>query len=103
SGSAAAGDRAGGSLSGVPDASLCAVYRCPRCSLAPGDLSQGADAGLSEGGEMSFDILVTGGVLPDGIRADIAIQGDRIVEVAPSIEADAGRRIDATGCLVSPP
>lgn len=52
---------------------------------------------------MSFDILVTGGVLPDGSRADIAIQGDRIVEVAPSIEADAGRRIDATGCLVSPP
>ncbi len=52
---------------------------------------------------MSLDILVTGGTLPDGARADIAIRDGRIAEVAPSIEAEAGRVVDATGCLVSPP
>src|SRR5690606_1286358 len=43
------------------------------------------------------------GLLPDGTSADIAISGDRIAAVEPRIEADAGRVIDATGCLVSPP
>ena len=52
---------------------------------------------------MSLDVLVTGGVLPDGRRADIAIRGDRIVEVAPGIAAEAGRVVEAAGCLVSPP
>jgi cytosine deaminase len=52
---------------------------------------------------MSLDVLVTGGVLPDGRRADVAIRGDRIVEVAPGIAAEAGRVVDAAGCLVSPP
>src|SRR5690606_21527079 len=43
------------------------------------------------------------GLLPDGTSADIAISGDRIAAVEPRIEADAGRVIDASGCLVSPP
>lgn len=50
-----------------------------------------------------FDILVRGGTLPNGQQADIAISGDRIVEVAPSITAEAAEVIDATGDLVSPP
>lgn len=49
------------------------------------------------------DILVKGGTLPDGTQADIAITGDRIVDVAPGIAAEAGEVIDATGDLVSPP
>lgn len=52
---------------------------------------------------MMLDLLVRGGTLPDGRVADIAIQGDRIVEIAPRIEAEAGRVIEAAGDLVSPP
>jgi len=52
---------------------------------------------------MTFDLIVKGGTLPDGRRADIAIRGDRIAAVEPRIEAKAARVIDATGDLVSPP
>jgi cytosine deaminase len=52
---------------------------------------------------MSIDILVKGGALPNGTRADIAITGDRITAVEPSIDAEAGEVIDATGKLVSTP
>ncbi len=52
---------------------------------------------------MSFDLIVKGGTLPDGRTADIAIAGDRIAAVEPDIGAEAGRVIDASGCLVSPP
>jgi cytosine deaminase len=52
---------------------------------------------------MSFDLIVKGGTLPDGTVADIAISGDRIAAVEPDIAAEAGRVIDASGCLVSPP
>lgn len=49
-----------------------------------------------------FDILVKGGTLPDGVVADIGITGDRIAAVG-RLEAEAGRVIDASGDLVSPP
>ncbi|MDR7124913.1 amidohydrolase family protein [Pseudotabrizicola sp. 4114] len=49
-----------------------------------------------------FDLIVRGGTLPDGRVADIGIQGDRIVEVG-QIAAEAGRVIEASGDLVSPP
>ncbi|MDS9469434.1 amidohydrolase family protein [Paracoccus sp. MBLB3053] len=51
-----------------------------------------------------FDLIVTGGVLPDGTRADIGINGDRIsaVGVLPDT-VEAGEIIDASGDLVSPP
>ncbi|PTX51168.1 cytosine deaminase [Gemmobacter caeni] len=49
-----------------------------------------------------FDILVKGGMLPDGTVADIGITGDRIAAVG-RLEAEAGRVIDASGDLVSPP
>jgi cytosine deaminase len=52
---------------------------------------------------MTFDLLIRGGILPDGTVADIAISGDRIAAIAPGIEAEAGRTVDATGCLVSTP
>ncbi|WP_444665824.1 amidohydrolase family protein [Cereibacter changlensis] len=49
-----------------------------------------------------FDLIVKGGTLPDGAVADIGIRGDRIAAVG-RLEAEAGRVIDATGDLVSPP
>jgi cytosine deaminase len=52
---------------------------------------------------MSFDILLKGGVLPDGKTADIAISGRHIAAVEPGIDAPAKEIVDITGNLVSPP
>ncbi|MEZ5782887.1 MAG: amidohydrolase family protein [Rhizobiaceae bacterium] len=52
---------------------------------------------------MSFDLIVKGGTLPDGSVADIGIRGETIAAIEPSIEAEAGRIIEAAGDLVSPP
>lgn len=52
---------------------------------------------------MSFDLIVKGGTLPSGESADIAISGERIAAIEPRIEAEVGRVVDASGCLVSPP
>ncbi len=49
-----------------------------------------------------FDLLVKGGILPDGTVADIGITGDRIAAVG-RLDAGAAHVIDATGDLVSPP
>ncbi|WP_096786250.1 amidohydrolase family protein [Rhodobacter sp. CZR27] len=49
-----------------------------------------------------FDLIVRGGTLPDGRVADVGIRGDRIAAIG-RLEAEAGRVIDATGDLVSPP
>jgi cytosine deaminase len=52
---------------------------------------------------MAFDIIVKGGILPDGEAADIGISGDRIVAIAPKLEAEADQVIDASENLVSAP
>ena len=52
---------------------------------------------------MSFDLIVKGGILPDGRKADIAISGQKIAAIEPRLDAEAGRVIDAENCLVSPP
>ncbi len=52
---------------------------------------------------MSFDLLVKGGVLPNGVQADIAIAKGMIVSVEPGITAQTAKVVDATGKLVSPP
>ncbi len=52
---------------------------------------------------MSFDLIVKGGLLPDGRQADIAITKGRIAAVEAGIMANAAEVIDATGKLVSPP
>jgi cytosine deaminase len=52
---------------------------------------------------MDLDILVKGGVLPDGRSSDIAIAQGKIVAVEPRIDAAAREVVDAQGCLVSPP
>ena len=53
------------------------------------------------------DLLIKGGQVYDGSgadpqTADIAIDGDRIVEVGPSITASARETIDADGAIVTP-
>jgi len=50
------------------------------------------------------DLLVKNANLPDGRSGiDVAIDGGRIVAIEPGIAAEAGRVVDATGRLVSPP
>ncbi len=51
-----------------------------------------------------LDLLIKQARLPDGRGPlDIAINGDLVVEIAPSIEATARELIEAAGRLVSPP
>ncbi len=51
-----------------------------------------------------LDLIIRGANLPDGRQGvDIAIQGDMIAAVEPALKASAGKEIDATGRLVSPP
>jgi cytosine deaminase len=53
---------------------------------------------------MAFDLLVKGANLPDGrTGVDIACASGKIAAIEPSISAEAGRIVDATGRLVSPP
>ncbi|WP_163270964.1 amidohydrolase family protein [Chelativorans alearense] len=52
---------------------------------------------------MSFDLIVKGGTLPGGSKADIGIDGDRITAIEPKLEAVAGKVVDAAGHLVAPP
>ncbi|MGO6682487.1 amidohydrolase family protein [Rhizobium leguminosarum] len=51
-----------------------------------------------------FDLIVRNANLPDGRKGvDIGIQGGKIIAVEPTLQAQAGEEIDATGRLVSPP
>jgi cytosine deaminase len=53
---------------------------------------------------MPFDLLVNGATLPDGRSGmDIACVNGKIAAIERSIRGEAGRVIDATGRLVSPP
>lgn len=53
---------------------------------------------------MPFDLLVKNATLPDGrAGVDIGCSGGKIEVVAPNLPGEAGRVIDATGRLVSPP
>jgi cytosine/creatinine deaminase len=51
-----------------------------------------------------MDLIIRNANLPDGRAGiDIGVAADRIVAVEPKLQAAAGREIDATGRLVSPP
>ena len=51
-----------------------------------------------------LDLLVSNATLPDGRRGmSVAVQGGRIVEVTPGLDAPAHDRLDALGLLLSPP
>ena len=52
-------------------------------------------------------LVVRGGTIVDGtgkppFKADIRIQGDRIVEIGPDLDTTGCEEIDATGCHVAP-
>lgn len=56
---------------------------------------------------MAWSLLLRGGTVVDGSgapgrAADVAIEGDRIVEIAPHLSGSAARVIDATGHVVAP-
>jgi N-acyl-D-aspartate/D-glutamate deacylase len=56
---------------------------------------------------MAHDVVITGGTVVDGTgaptrRADVAVDGDRIAAIGEVDPTDAGRLIDAEGCLVTP-
>ena len=62
--------------------------------------------GPRQDGVMTFDIVVRGGTVIDGTgspqrTADVAIDGDRIVEVG-KVDGRGHREIDAAGALVAP-
>ncbi|WP_193180658.1 amidohydrolase family protein [Nisaea sediminum] len=51
-----------------------------------------------------LDILISNATLPDGRTGQsIAIEGGKILDVGPNVTGEAGRTIDAGGCLVTPP
>ena len=55
----------------------------------------------------AYDLVLRGGRIIDGTgspwyRADIGLQGDTIVRIAPSIPASAARVIDVAGLVVAP-
>ena len=54
-----------------------------------------------------FDVLIKGGQVVDGSgaparAADVALKDGKIAAVAPAIEAEAGRTIEAAGAVVAP-
>lgn len=54
-----------------------------------------------------FDVLIRNGMILDGtgaqrFRGDVAVNGDRIAAVAPRIEGDAKKVIDASGLYITP-
>ncbi|MRV71228.1 amidohydrolase family protein [Duganella sp. FT92W] len=51
-----------------------------------------------------MDVVIRNASLPDGRRGiDIAVQGERIVDVGPALALRGAREIDAGGDLVAPP
>ncbi|MEJ2730845.1 MAG: amidohydrolase family protein [Deltaproteobacteria bacterium] len=51
-----------------------------------------------------LDLIIRNVNLPDGREGmDIAVENGRVVEVGPKIDARAGREIDATGRMATPP
>jgi len=53
---------------------------------------------------VNVDVVVRNASLPDGRRGiDIAVQGERIVEVGPALALRGAREMDAGGDLVAPP
>ena len=54
-----------------------------------------------------FDLIIEGGIIVDGTgapgrRQDLGIEGERIAALGDLFEAEAGRRIDASGKVVAP-
>jgi N-acyl-D-amino-acid deacylase len=55
----------------------------------------------------AFDVLISGATVIDGSgapgrRADVALRGDRIAAIAPTLQATAAQHIDGTGRVLAP-
>jgi N-acyl-D-amino-acid deacylase len=78
-----------------------------RRSLLPLALLLFASASAATPPNETYDILIKGGTIVDGSGGapyvgEVAIRGDRIVAVAPSLKGTASRTIDAKGLAVAP-
>src|SRR5678816_2874834 len=56
---------------------------------------------------MAWSVLVKGGTVVDGtgapsVRADVALEGDRIAAIGADLTGEAARTIDARGLMVAP-
>ena len=56
---------------------------------------------------MAWSLLIKGGTVVDGtgapgVRADVALEGDRIAAIGPELNGEAARTIDAKGLMVAP-
>ena len=56
---------------------------------------------------MAWSLLIKHGTVLDGsgapgVAADVAIEGDRIAAIGPSLTGQAARTIDAKGLMVAP-
>ncbi|HDP80461.1 MAG TPA: D-aminoacylase, partial [Spirochaetes bacterium] len=54
-----------------------------------------------------YDLIIRGGTVIDGtgragFTADVAVRGDKIADIAPSIPQKSKKEIDAKGLVVSP-
>src|SRR4051812_45612905 len=70
-------------------------------------LLAGALIGVPHAQTPSYDLVIRNGRIIDGsgnpwYRGDVAVRGDTIVRIAPSITEPAARVIDATGQIVAP-
>src|SRR5215472_844016 len=68
-------------------------------------LSMLAAAGMAL--PQQYDVLIRGGAILDGkggpgVKADLAIQGDRIAAIGTLANATAARTVDASGLIVAP-
>ncbi len=53
---------------------------------------------------MTFDLIIKNATLPDGrTHMDVAVAGGEIAAIEPAITAEAGRVVEADGCLLAPP
>src|SRR5215831_14959431 len=63
--------------------------------------------GTAQAQRPAFDLLIRGGRIVDGtgnpwFTGDVAVSGDAIVAIGPSLEPGAARVIDARGLVVAP-
>jgi N-acyl-D-amino-acid deacylase len=92
----------------TPPASRNARIRAMRTTLAAGCALVGGALIASLGAQApQYDLLIRNGRIVDGTgaawyRGDVAVKGDAIVRIAPSIGAVATRIIDVDGAVVAP-
>src|SRR5215204_7061167 len=86
---------------------MCVCCRTARCRLTGRErCSEAGRKSISENLVMALDLVIKNGTVVDGsglprYRADVGVQGGRVVEIG-RIRAAAERTIDADGLIVAP-